>query len=763
MTEYASLVLKVDSTQADKATKSLSSMEYGSEKVEAAVKEMTAVMQRGFMLSVASTNNAASAVMNLEEKTKKLGKTTNDATSGMHGGFTKLIAVAATYLGVTQVTQYADAYTNLTNRLKLVTDSSYALAAATDSVFQIAQRSRSELGATGDLYFKIAQNADKLKLSTQDVGKITETITQTLAISGATASSSAAAILQFSQALASGAIRGDEFNSVAENAPALMDALSRSLNVTKGELRALAADGRLTADILIRALQEQADEVGAAFAKTDSTIGQSFTRLGNATTVFIGQAAESTGASKAMASAISSVADAISGEESALRDTAVVAASAATAYGLATLALNAKAIALRAASAAQLLFNTAVKANPYVMAATALAGLAAAFVIFKRDANPAIQSAEDFDAQLASMTGNTKALLAAQNDLKLSKIMDEIRSRTEQIASIQEQAALSNAKLGLGETQRIQELQRQLAALGKAYQDVQGERAATATPISAAAMLAATPGKEAKEKKAGAGPSDNFDYGAAGLNFNALDTMAAEEAASAQAYSAARMERLTTQFQTEREAELLRYTQEQEDFKFYAEQKLLTQDEINRRELEMKNAHDAAMIAAGELTNKAMAMSALGSAESIFGAFAARSKTMFKLQKAAGIAQGLVSIQTGIANAMSLPWPLNLAAAANVAVTGAGIMGKLKSMNDSGGGSIGLGGGGSISPGGMASTSPSVAPAATVQKQTTDIRLTGIRPDDMISGSYLQKIIEGIGETLADNGGRMGRVELVTA
>ena len=282
-------------------------------------------------------------------------------------------------------------------------------------------------------------------------------------------------------------------------------------------------------------------------------------------------------------------------------------------------------------------------------------------------------------------------------------------------------------------------------------------------PAPVAPSGAATPGKEAKEKKAGAGPADNFDYGASGLNFNALDSMAAEEAASAQAYSAARMERLTTQFQTEREAEILRYTQEQEDFRFYAEQKLLTQDEINRRELEMKSAHDANMLAAGEMTNKAMALSALGSAESIFGAFASRSKTMFKLQKAAGIAQGLVSIQTGIANAMSLPWPLNLAAAANVAVTGAGIMSKLKSMNDSGGGSIGLGGGGSISPGGMASTSPSVAQSAPVRQQTTDIRLTGIRPDDMISGSYLQKIIEGIGETLADNGGRMGRVELVTA
>ncbi len=287
-----------------------------------------------------------------------------------------------------------------------------------------------------------------------------------------------------------------------------------------------------------------------------------------------------------------------------------------------------------------------------------------------------------------------------------------------------------------------------------------GGAAAPATGGGAGAAAAPAPSSTVQQQ-----PTDNFDYGAAALNFNSLDAMAAEEEASAAAYTAARMERLNTQFMTEREAEMLRYTQQQEDFKLYAEQKLLTQDEINRRELEMKKQHDANMLAAGEMTNKAMLVSALGSAETIFGAFSARSKTMFKLQKAAGIAQGLVSIQTGIANAMSLPWPLNLAAAANVAVTGAGIMSKLKSMTDSGGGSVGIAsGGGSISAGsGDMPSSSGIIQQAAPRQQTTDIRLTGIRPDDMISGSYLQKIIEGIGETLADNGGKMGRVELVTA
>ncbi|MBK6382012.1 MAG: tape measure protein [Chitinophagaceae bacterium] len=162
----------------------------------------------------------------------------------------RMASMLASAFAVSKIIEYADAYTNLQNRLKLVTDSTEALAQATQNVIDIAQNSRQALGATGDLYFKISQNADKLGLSVADVSQVTETFGKTLALSGAGTQQAEAAILQFSQALASGVFRGDEFNSVAENAPAAMDAFSRALGVTKGELRKLAHDGALTADVL---------------------------------------------------------------------------------------------------------------------------------------------------------------------------------------------------------------------------------------------------------------------------------------------------------------------------------------------------------------------------------------------------------------------------------------------------------------------------------------------------------------------------------
>lgn len=216
----------------------------------------------------------------------------------------RMASMLASAFAVSKIIEYADAYTNLQNRLKLVTDSTEALAQATQNVIDIAQNSRQALGATGDLYFKISQNAEKLGLSVADVSQVTETFGKTLALSGAGTQQAEAAILQFSQALASGVFRGDEFNSVAENAPAAMDAFSRALGVTKGELRKLAHDGALTADILIQALKEQSEEVDKAFGKTESTISQAFTNLKNNVIVFVGQMNEATESSKGFVSSL---------------------------------------------------------------------------------------------------------------------------------------------------------------------------------------------------------------------------------------------------------------------------------------------------------------------------------------------------------------------------------------------------------------------------------------------------------------------------
>ena len=225
----------------------------------------------------------------------------------------RMAATLASAFAVHKIIEYADSYTQLQNKLKLVTDSTEALAYATDDVYQIASRTNQALGATGDLYFKISQNADKLGLSVSDVSRVTETFAKTLAISGAGTQQAEAAILQFSQALASGVIRGDEFNSVAENAPAAMDAFARALDVPKGALRAMAAEGKLTTDILIQALKEQSQAVDELFGKTETTMAQGFQQIKNSAILLTGKINEATGASKNIVSALTSFANLMDG------------------------------------------------------------------------------------------------------------------------------------------------------------------------------------------------------------------------------------------------------------------------------------------------------------------------------------------------------------------------------------------------------------------------------------------------------------------
>jgi len=231
---------------------------------------------------------------------QRAGNNTENALKRMAGALAGLFATS-------KIIEYADAYTSLQNKLKLVTNSTTELGYATEEVAKIAKKTGQGLAATADLYFKISQNTEKLGVSMIDVSRITETFAKTLAISGASTQGAEAAILQFGQALASGVIRGDEFNSVAENAPAALDAFARALEIPKGELRKLAAEGLLTSDILISALKEQSQVVDDLYAKTNTTIGQASTKLKNSMILFVGQLDTAVGASNSLVSSLEGI------------------------------------------------------------------------------------------------------------------------------------------------------------------------------------------------------------------------------------------------------------------------------------------------------------------------------------------------------------------------------------------------------------------------------------------------------------------------
>jgi tape measure domain-containing protein len=206
------------------------------------------------------------------------------------------------------VIKTADAYKTLEARLKLVSDTTSEFATAQDELFQIAQRSRGGLEATYTVYGKLETIIKQLGGTQKQALTTTETLNQAIALTSQGAAQDSAAILQFSQALGSGVLRGDEFNSVMENSPGLAQALADGLGVPINKLRAMAEAGELTADRLINALGKSSDNIAARFAQMPLTVGGAMTQLSNSFTKYIGEADKTSGATSKLANVIGSVA-----------------------------------------------------------------------------------------------------------------------------------------------------------------------------------------------------------------------------------------------------------------------------------------------------------------------------------------------------------------------------------------------------------------------------------------------------------------------
>nr|EKV1723940.1 tape measure protein [Acinetobacter baumannii] len=201
-----------------------------------------------------------------------------------------------------------DTYTGLQNRLKLVTNNQVELNKATEDTFRIAQKTYSAWDSVLQVYQRFSDNAKTLNLTMDDTARLTETVSKAVAISGASAEAADAALVQFGQALASGTLRGEELNSVMEQTPALAKAIAQGMGITVGELRSIAAEGKITSQAIVKALRNVESDVDALFAKTDITIGQSLTLLNNEITKFVGEAGKGSGAAQVLAGSVQTLA-----------------------------------------------------------------------------------------------------------------------------------------------------------------------------------------------------------------------------------------------------------------------------------------------------------------------------------------------------------------------------------------------------------------------------------------------------------------------
>ncbi|MBJ2303846.1 MULTISPECIES: phage tail tape measure protein [unclassified Pseudomonas] len=302
MSQTSRLVLEIDSRNAEQKAadtrKALEALESQGLRAPVSLRKTSdSIKQVGI-----SSAEATVSVRGMERQVRTL--------ASMAAGIAGPLAAA---FSVAKIAKASEEYTNLTNRLRLVTDGTQQLAKSQQDVFRVAQDSRQALDTTAQVYQRIAQNGKQLGLTLDQVASVTETVAKTVALSGASTQAADAAMVQFGQALASGTLRGDELNSIMEQTPALAQAIARGLGVTIGELRTLGSEGKLTSEAIVTALQNQKGKVDELSSSLQVTAGQAITAFNNSLVVTIGKLDQATTASSKFAQGVLSLSKAMDG------------------------------------------------------------------------------------------------------------------------------------------------------------------------------------------------------------------------------------------------------------------------------------------------------------------------------------------------------------------------------------------------------------------------------------------------------------------
>ncbi|WP_163258693.1 tape measure protein, partial [Campylobacter fetus] len=209
----------------------------------------------------------------------------NSLKSSLKSAVYSAAGLVGVSIGIKELTssfiKTADAMKDLDGRLRLATTSLGEYKKQQIALLSVANSSFSKIGDVTNLYIKMSQGLKQVGFVTDDITRVTNNFTKALQLGGATAEESSSAILQFSQAMGSGILRGEEFNAVNEASPKLMQYLADSMSVPIGALRNLAAEGKLTSDIVANALLKAGDAINADFANMPITVSRSLTLVKN--------------------------------------------------------------------------------------------------------------------------------------------------------------------------------------------------------------------------------------------------------------------------------------------------------------------------------------------------------------------------------------------------------------------------------------------------------------------------------------------------
>lgn len=219
-------------------------------------------------------------IQKLKEHRSELQKTTSEV-----GGLTKLLVAK---FSVDTLSSASSDFARLKQELKLIAEEGQDTSGTLQNLFALANSSRQPIDAAVSAFSTLKKSTGELNLSEQQLIKITDTVTKSIAIGGSNAQQASNSMIQFSQALALGKLSGQNFNSVAEQTPGLVQAIAAGLGMTTAQIKVFANDGHLTTAMIIQALQNAAAETDATFEKLSFTIDGALTQLKNNFVNFIG-------------------------------------------------------------------------------------------------------------------------------------------------------------------------------------------------------------------------------------------------------------------------------------------------------------------------------------------------------------------------------------------------------------------------------------------------------------------------------------------
>lgn len=251
---------------------------------------LTAKFEADVAKFVSDVGKAGKSLESLEKTVSGTVKSINGslgalgATAGLAG-----LAAGIVSAGAAAVT-LGDQYQVLQTRIRGVSESSTKeYKQLSDQLYTISQRNGVALETTAQAFQQIARNAKGFGATNADVAKLTNAVQQLGVVSGTSGESMKSAMLQFSQAMGSGVLQGDELKSIMENMPVLADKLAKGLGVSRGELKKMGAEGQLTSDLVFKTLLKQTDEINKEFEKMPANMGQAMSSLQNSAMRAVGE------------------------------------------------------------------------------------------------------------------------------------------------------------------------------------------------------------------------------------------------------------------------------------------------------------------------------------------------------------------------------------------------------------------------------------------------------------------------------------------